>query len=95
MTIVSPATRNAILDAVAPNWGVTPAQIMSKRKPRPVAWARQDAMWRLRSIKASDGSPKHSLPCIAASLGLRNHTSVKEGVEAHEARLRMVLEAVA
>lgn len=84
---VSKAVRDAILSEVAPKYGVTPEHILSKRVFRPYVQARHEVMWRLRDLKAADGKPKHSLPAIALSLGLGDHTTVLNGVRRHEERM--------
>ena len=62
----------AIIKAAAEAHGLTLAQIRSSSRARPVAWARFEAMFRLREIGLS-------YPQIAPLLCLKDHTTVIHG----------------
>lgn len=72
---------------VAARHGITPGELLGPRRLRHLIIPRQEAMYLLRAIKASDGLPKYSLPAIGIALGGRDHTTVLHGVRAHAARL--------
>jgi chromosomal replication initiation ATPase DnaA len=84
---IRPEVRDAMIEFVAPRYGVTLADVMGKSRIRPIAYARQEVMWRLRNIKGPDGQPRHSFPAIARALGMMDHTSIVHGVLAYEKRL--------
>ena len=86
---VRPEVRDEIIAEVAPKYGVRSAEVLATgvRQRRVISHARHEVMWRLRAIKGPDGRPKHSLPLIARSLNLIDHTSVLFGIRAHAARL--------
>lgn len=81
---VTPYIRDAFAAEVAAKWGLKPRQVLDGRCMRGnVARARQELMWRLRSIRTPSGRPKHSFPLIAKSLGLKDHTAVMHGCKTH------------
>lgn len=82
----------AIVQSVAKAHGVTMDDMLSERRSRPIAWPRQEAMWRVRQ------ATPFSYPTIGRLFGGRDHTTVLHGVTAFEARLRPwldVMEALA
>jgi len=79
----------AILRQAAAFHGVTVDDIKGSRRFLSHCMARQEAMWRLREIKAPDGSPRLSLPRIGQIVGGVDHTTVLHGVRAHERRRRL------
>jgi hypothetical protein len=76
-----------ILQEVASETGVSAADIMGRDRARAIANARQAFMWRCRAVLREDGGHRYSLPQIGAFLGGMDHTTVRHGVLAHEARL--------
>ncbi|KKK89768.1 hypothetical protein LCGC14_2729780, partial [marine sediment metagenome] len=63
-------TLQQIQAAVVAQFGVTPADLCSRRRNRPVVYARQAAMYLARELTP------HSLATIAQSFGGRDHTTV-------------------
>jgi chromosomal replication initiation ATPase DnaA len=70
-----------ILEQVAWDHGMTVADLKSGSRQREFAFARFDAMTRLRAITNVDGQPRFSAPKIAQILGLKDHTSVLHGLK--------------
>lgn len=83
----SPKTAKQIIAHVAERRGMSVKEMLSQTRRRPVARARQEAMWELRQ------RTRLSLPAIAERLKLKDHTTVLHGVRAHEARLAAMQEA--
>lgn len=67
-----------ILAQTARDHGMSVARMLSRRRDRLCAYARFDAMARLRAIK-HHGKPRYSLPAIGRMMG-RDHTTVLNGV---------------
>ena len=84
---MSPPAR-AILADVASARGVPVAQILSHRRTRRIAEARQEAWSRIYALRA--GGPSHtavySLPQIGGWFD-RDHTTVLHGIRAHKKRM--------
>lgn len=78
-------TARNIAKAVAKLHGVTYLDMISQRRHKDVAWARQHAMWEMRH------RTKLSTPQIGKILGGRDHTTVLHGIRAHEKRMKMGL----
>ena len=74
-------TMRSIAEQVAKRHGMTYARMIQKDRRRPYAWARQEAAWEMRQ------RGHWSLPQIARTLGLTNHTTILHSVRAHEKRL--------
>lgn len=73
---------HSIIWQVAEKHGLSFSDLLSKRRFRPLAWARQEAMWRCANETPS------SLPEIGRALGKRDHTTVIHGIRRHEERMR-------
>lgn len=76
-----------VLADVAEKHGLSVQQLRGKTRKRNIAWARQEAMWRIRQIKNDDGTPRYSLPQIGAYCGGRDHTTVIHALRRHEDRM--------
>jgi chromosomal replication initiation ATPase DnaA len=77
------ADARTIVAKVAANYGVTMAQIMSRRGHRTVSAARQEAYWRLKNRPVRP----LSYPEIASLFGRSDHQAVIYGVRKHEQRI--------
>ena len=55
---------------------------MSRRRSRPYAWARQEAMWRAANETAATFNE------IGKAYGNRDHTTVIHGIRRHEERMK-------
>ena len=71
-----------VLSDVAEARGVTLVDMLGEDRVRPVAFARFEAMWRLRELRAPDGRRLFSLPRIGRLFG-RDHTSVLHALRRH------------
>ena len=74
-----------ILAEVAARHCLPIAALTGRRMTRDVAWARQEAMWEMRT------RTRHSTVVIG-NLFNRDHTTVMHGVKAHEARITRLTE---
>ena len=70
----------SIIQEVAMDHGIMPGDLRATTRRRPVALARQEAMYRLR-VERGFSSAK-----IGQFLGQRDHTTVLHGVKAHALR---------
>lgn len=70
-----------IIVAVASDYGLGKGDLVGRSRRFPVVRARQEAMWRLRTLRGL------SLAQIGRMLGGRDHTTILHGVRRHEARL--------
>lgn len=70
-----------IVAEVAERHGLTRKELCSADRHRPIAHARQEAMWELRR------RTKLSLTQIAHRVGVKDHTSVLHGIRVHQARM--------
>ncbi len=70
-----------ILMEVCAKHGFTTLEIRSKRRERPLVFARHEAMWRLRNETSM------SLPEIGRRMGGRDHTTAINGVKKHQQRI--------
>ncbi|MGD9925255.1 MAG: helix-turn-helix domain-containing protein [Pseudorhodoplanes sp.] len=70
-----------IVEEAADVFGVSVIDLLSKRRDRPVARARQSAMWVAKHLT------RHSLPEIGRALGDRCHTTVMHGCRKIESLL--------
>ena len=77
-----PHSGRKLASAVATKHGITLAELVSDRRSRHLARARQEAMWMLKR------HTKLSYPQIGRILGKRDHTTILHGVRRHEARLK-------
>jgi chromosomal replication initiation ATPase DnaA len=68
-------TAAGIVDRISMESGISVSDILSTKRPRPIAHARQDAMLAIREELG------WSLPRIGRIFG-RDHTTVKHGIEA-------------
>lgn len=75
-----------IIAEVALKHGIRPADIKGADRGRWAAWPRQEAMWRLRDVRLSDGSRRWSLPQIGQMLGGKKHTTVLHALRAYAYR---------
>lgn len=66
--------------------GLTLDQLRSKSRIRPIAHARQEAMWLMRQVLRPDGRKRFSFMQIAGFLDMEDHTTIIHGVKAYEAR---------
>lgn len=78
--LISPAeqtqiTHTLILEIVSEHFNVTPSDIVSKKRPREIAYPRQIVMYLCRKLTDM------SLPKIGEILGKRDHTTVLHGYE--------------
>jgi chromosomal replication initiation ATPase DnaA len=64
-----------IIAQVAEDWGYTVKQLVSPRREKRIAYARFEAMYRLRNE-----CPHMSLPMIGVRIGGRDHTTVLSGI---------------
>lgn len=69
-----------IMREVAARHGLTVAQMLSKRRTRPLVHARHEVMWEARRRTAL------SYPHIAELMGFKDHTSIIHGERAHAKR---------
>lgn len=69
-----------IVREVANKYHMTPEDLISGRRTRPFAFARHEAMYRIKTERA------RSLPAIGRLLGGRDHTTVLHGIRCHEVR---------
>lgn len=69
-----------ILMQVARDHDVSVKDLVSPSRYRRIAYARFDAMARLRAVLGVDGKPRFSLPHIGQMLGGRDHTTVLNGL---------------
>jgi hypothetical protein len=70
-----------IVREVAQKYFMTVADIVGGERTRPFAFARHEAMYRIKTER------KLSLPDIGRRLGGRDHTTVLHGIRCHEARM--------
>ena len=73
--------RTSVADIVretAAKHGLSVADILGQSRSRPIAWPRQEAMYRIFTE-----SPHISYPEAGRRLGGRDHTTVIHGVKAH------------
>lgn len=75
---ISPAQR--ILEVVASKHGFTPAQILFRRRLKPLVLARHEAMYEMYM------KTDFSLPMIGRKFGGLDHTTILAGVRAHAKR---------
>ena len=75
-----------IIARVARAHRISPVRLTSPDRHRPVARARQHAMFELRR------HTRLSLRQIARQVGVKDHKTVSYGLQAHEARLGVMLE---
>lgn len=68
-------THQLILEIVSEHFNVTPADILSKKRPREIAFPRQIVMYLCRKLTDM------SLPKIGEVIGKRDHTTVLHGYE--------------
>lgn len=68
-------TYQLILEIVSEHYNVTPADIVSKKRPREIAYPRQIVMYLCRKLTDM------SLPKIGEVIGKRDHTTVLHGYE--------------
>ena len=69
-----------IIDQVAARHGVSADDLRGRGRIRSIAWPRQEAMSRLYR------EAKMSMAGVGMLLGGRDHTTIMEGIRAHEAR---------
>jgi len=74
-------TPGQIIAEVAEKHGFTREDMESPCRRKPIALARQEAMWELRKRTSL------SLPHIGMFLGNRDHTTVMHGIRRHEQRI--------
>lgn len=74
------------IELAADNHNITVTALKSQCRIRKIAWARQEACWRLRNLTYLDGRPRLSFPRIAQLVGLTDHTTVIHAVRAHAKR---------
>lgn len=79
-----PPTVQRIVDEVAARHGITSAEIFGRRRPRHIAWPRQEVFALIRSTIVVNGSPA-SYPLIGLWMGF-NHATVIHGARRHGAR---------
>lgn len=85
---VSKETRDRVLAEVCQSRPkMKPEDILAGSRARPIAHAKQEAMWRLRQVTWENGAPRYSLPAIASALNLKDHTTVLWGCRQHAKRL--------
>ena len=77
------APASQIIAEVAQAHGISVREMRSATRQRVIAWARQEAMWRMRR------ETKASYQTIARLLGLADHTTARHGALAHQARLEV------
>lgn len=70
----------AIVQIVAKRHGLRVEQLSAPTRVRPIAWARQEAMYLIYALTGL------SMPQIAARVGLKDHSTVHFGVRAVQAR---------
>lgn len=75
-----PVQCRMIIQSVATHYGMTVEDLIGPTQSRPFAYARHEAMFRVRQER------KLSLPAIGRIFGGRDHSTVLSGVRAHEAR---------
>jgi chromosomal replication initiation ATPase DnaA len=91
--IAAKSAHDLILAAVAASHGLSVIELRCDRRSRCFAWPRQEAMWRLRQVKLSDGRPRYSLPAIARIVGVGDHTTVLHGIRAYAGRMAALARA--
>ena len=69
-----------ILEQTAWEHSVTVADLRSPKRHRAIAFARFDAMTRLRAVITPEGRHRFSTPQIARLLGRKDHTTVLAGL---------------
>jgi chromosomal replication initiation ATPase DnaA len=78
-----------IIAEVAAKHDLTMIEMLSQRRPRALAHARQEAYWRCMSETLA------SLPMIGRCFGNRDHTTILKGGQAHVARVKAAAAAAA
>jgi len=71
-----------IINEVAEKHGLTYIEMLSQRRFKQIALARQEAYWRCTKETLA------SLPMIGRDFGNRDHTTILKGAKAYEQRLR-------
>ena len=74
-----------IIEQTAWEHNLTVADLRSPCRHRAVAYARFDAMTRLRAVITPDGRHRFSMPQIARLLGRKDHTTVLSGLRRWQA----------
>lgn len=77
----SRALMRDVAQAVADKHGISLDVLRSEKRDRPIAWARQEAMWECRR------QTTQSLPQIGLFFGGRDHSTVLHGIHRHQARI--------
>lgn len=85
--LATPDTMASIARVVAEKHGLTVADLKGPARKRQISWPRQEAMWRMRQVRRSDGSPRYSTSQVGDFLGWRDHTTVVHGEREHQKRL--------
>ena len=80
-------TKAQIKASVAADWDLTVADLEGPSQKHRIAHPRQEAMWRMRQVRRPSGEHRYSLFEIGQCLGGRDHTTVRFGIAAHQARL--------
>jgi hypothetical protein len=83
--LINTKTMNQIGAEVSENWGVTVDDLKGRSKLRKIAWARQEAMWRMADEVNQVGKPKYSRRQIGNWFGL-DHSTVSYGCKVHALR---------
>jgi chromosomal replication initiation ATPase DnaA len=76
--------RQIVVD-VASLHEMNPRTLLAPLRHRRVAWARQEAMARIRALRTDEGKHVFSLPAIGRMFGM-DHTTVLHGLRAIEKR---------
>lgn len=74
-------TMKQIISVVCRKHGVSPLELISRRRHRKLVLARHEAMWMARNQTSL------SYPQIGERLGGRDHTTILHGVRMHQKRL--------
>lgn len=83
---ISPSVLEGVLRDVFEHTRVRPEDLLGASRKQPIAGARQLAMWKLRQVRADDGSCRYSAPEIGRVFG-RDHSTVLHAERAVEARM--------
>ncbi len=75
-----PRPMHDIINEVAAKYGLTYAEIVSPRRQRALAWARQEAYWRCAK------ETTFTYPAIGRAFGDRDHSTIIKGMAAFEKR---------
>jgi chromosomal replication initiation ATPase DnaA len=84
--ISRPAVIEAIVAEVCAEHGMEPREVLSRSLKHTLIPIRQEIWWRVRCLR-KNGAPRFSFPQMGRWFD-RDHTTIRDGVIAHEGRRR-------